>query len=80
MNATLECGLKMPEAVMHATRWWDNVGRKIIFISEYGNPDIGFDSGVTRGLPWEELKQDERKQVLQAWIGNKAQEIVDGAR
>lgn len=48
-----------------AARWWDRTGRHLIRNPEFRDPDIGFPSGITRGLEWEHLGRRERSQVVQ---------------
>lgn len=59
-------GMTEAEAVALAARWWDRTGRHLIRHPDWQNPMLGLRSGITRGLPWQELDARERQAVILA--------------
>jgi hypothetical protein len=55
------------EAIRRAEAWWDKKGRHICSNPEWSDPDVGIKSGITRGLPWENLSAKERARVIAQW-------------
>lgn len=67
LDAQLSSGYTLKEVVLKASLWWDRKGRKLITNPEFLNPDIGFNSGITRGLEWDSLEAKERGLVVFAY-------------
>lgn len=66
----LMTGHTLAEVRDRAATWWDRRGRHVVKNPEFRNPDIGFPSGITRGLPWENLTGDERIKVAREFYAN----------
>lgn len=62
-------GFKWASIMRLAARWWDRrIAPEMSRLSaEWRDPDVGFASGITRGLPWSELGGDERVKVAMAY-------------
>lgn len=75
----LSSGLTAAEAVSRAREWWDRTGRHIIRNPEFRDPDVGFKSGILRGLPFDELERDEKLSVVKAWHEHKLKPALAGA-
>lgn len=78
LPATMPSGLGQAEARRHARQWWDTKGRHIIRNPEWRDPDLGFPSGLTRGLEWALLTLTEQAQVIRAWDANHGRTMQAG--
>lgn len=70
-DAELDTGVKVKDVVKEAAVWWDSKGRDLMnahrFSESVGGKGISADpnhqdfipSGITRGLPWDELTKEE---------------------
>jgi hypothetical protein len=63
----LVSGLTLKEACARASGWWDGTGRHLFRNADWGNPDLGLASGITRGLPFAELAREEAAAVIEHW-------------
>jgi hypothetical protein len=78
-DARLPSGLTLREAARLASAWWDRTGRHIARNPEFRNPDVGFASGILRGVAWEHLTGDERRAVVATWDAVQAPSLTIGA-
>ncbi len=62
-----DTGMHVQEAIAKAAEWWTRQGRHVTRNPEFKDPDIGFDSGITRGLRWDSLNKRERTSVVLFW-------------
>lgn len=60
-------GVQWSEVVSQAIRWWDSTGRHIQRNREFQDPDVGFASGITRGLSFGLLSRREGLEVIRAY-------------
>lgn len=66
-HARLASGMTVAEAVRRACAWWDSRGRHVVRNPEFRDPDVGFRSGILRGLPFADLTADEATRVIVVW-------------
>ena len=62
-----DTGMHVQEAISKAAVWWERQGRHVVRNPEFEDPDVGFDSGITRGLPWESLDRREQTSIVRIW-------------
>lgn len=60
----LSSGHSVKDVVKKASYWWDQTGCKIVSHKDFKNPDLGFCSGITRGLRWDFLNEREKKKIV----------------
>ena len=60
-------GVSWTEVADRAIRWWDRTGRHVSRNPEFKDPDVGFASGITRGLEFQYLSRDEALRVVRAY-------------
>lgn len=66
-HARFPSGMEVGEAVRMAAKWWDREGRHVARNPEFRDPDVGIKSGITRGLPFEDLTAREATMIVVAW-------------
>lgn len=66
-HARFASGMETGEAVRRAAQWWNTIGRRVIAWPEFQNQDTGLKSGITRGLPFDQLTAAEATRVVVAW-------------
>ena len=62
-----DTGMHVNEAIYKTGVWWNLQGRFVVRNPEFKDPDIGFASGITRGLSWESLNKREQTNVVLHW-------------
>jgi len=62
-----DTGLHVKDAIRKASVWWNQQGRHVMRNPDFENPDVGIDSGITRGLSWQHLNKREQVSVVMHW-------------
>ena len=72
----LPSGMTLGEAARRARAWWDGTGRHVVRNREFGDPDVGLCSAITRGLAFDELSREEAAAVIEAWHRDKVMALI----
>lgn len=65
LDRRLSSGVSLREAILTARTWWDREGRHVVRNPFWRDPDnYGLPSGITRGLPFDELTREEQAKVV----------------
>lgn len=78
-DARLPSGLTWRDGVRLAADWWDRTGRHLARNPEFRDADVGFPSGLLRGLEWEHLTGEERLTLVRTWDATQAAALTVGA-
>lgn len=73
-------GLIMSEATRRAAEWWMKIQPQLAEASRAQAEFGGLDSGICRGLPWNELTRDECLQIVDIWYDEIAMPELRGEK
>jgi len=69
-------GMKLREVILQSRLWWDREGRHVVRNPVWHDPDLGFASGITRGLLFEHLTREEQAAVISQYHRDKLLPLV----